>query len=94
MQRLAKIFNKERIIYALIISVFGFLGTYYTARSQAASKTQEDLDKFKETTISQLGDVRGDVKALRGEMSARLDNLQGTTQTMSSRLNNFLDNRK
>lgn len=90
MKNLAKIFTRERVIYGIVISLIGLFGTVYTARSQAASKTQEDLNNFKQTTIEQLGDVRGDIKALKvtSEMT------QGLVQTMSSRLNTFIDKQK
>ncbi len=87
MKTLVKIFTKERIIYALIISIFGFLGTYYTARSQAASRTQEDLNKFKQTTVSDIGEIKGVVT----QMSKNVEFIQGLTQTMQSRLDWFID---
>jgi hypothetical protein len=87
MKHFLKIFTKERVIFGILMSLIGLAGTIYTARSQAATKTQEDLDAFKSATIADIGEIKGTVN----EMRNRLEDIKGINQNMESRLNKFID---
>ena len=95
MKSFLKIFTKERVVFGIIISLIGLSGTIYTARSQAASKTQEDLDAFKVSTIKDIIELNKTVSKLDGtvtQMNSRVEDVKGITQDMQSRLNQFIDN--
>lgn len=79
-----KLYNKESLIRWVIgtifVSVIGFAGTVYTARSQASSKVDEDLQRFKEATIGDIGNINGKLEG----MDKRLETMQGSLNTITS----------
>jgi hypothetical protein len=87
MKAFLNLFTKERVILGIISALIGYAGIVYTARSEAASKTQEDLDAFKSATIADIGEIKGTVNEIRN----RIEDIKGINQSMESRLNKFID---
>lgn len=90
-----KLFTKERVILGIILTgVFSVItavitqfGAIYTARAEAQTKVQEELDTFKLQTIGDIGKINGSLE----QMNNRLEDVKGITQNMESRLNQFID---
>lgn len=82
-----KIFTRERAIYGIILALITVVGSIYTAKLQASDQTTEALSAFKVETAKELGVIKGDVqtaKAINMEVSRRLENIEGSLQTLSS----------
>lgn len=85
------IFTRDRMIYGIIVSLIGLAGTYITSKNTASSAAQESLTNFKIQTVADIAKVSGDVetiKAVNTQINKRLEDMQGSLQTITSVLLN------
>lgn len=85
------VFTKERMIYGIVLGLIGLAGTYITSKNTAASAAEDSLINFKIQTVTNIAKVSGDVetiKAVNTQINKRLEDMQGSLQTITSVLLN------